>query len=113
MLMLQFSQEDFHQCLPIHEKREEIKENPPKKALIIDAKIEVGDSDIHQLQYKRIFDQTLNGCKNNYVVACLEKISSGHRKTLEKNGIIVVENVVPNKEGEEEFVKIVKKILKL
>ena len=111
--MLQFSQEDFHQCLPIHKKREKIKENPPKRALIIDAKIEVGDSDIHQvLEYKRIFDQTLN-CQNNYVVACLEKISSGHRKILEKNGIIVVEYVVPNKEGEEEFVKIVKKILKL
>ena len=97
-----------------YEKREEIKENPPKRALIIDAKIEVGDSDIHQvLEYKRIFDQTLNGCQNNYVVACLEKISSGHKKILEGNGIIVVEDVAPYKEGEERFKKAIKEFFEL
>jgi len=96
-----------------YEKREDIKENPPKRALIIEAKIEVGDSDIHQvLEYKRIFDQTLN-CQNNYVVACLEKISSGHKKTLEKNGIIVVENVAPYKEGEEKLKEIIRKFFEL
>ena len=90
-------------------RREDIRKNPPKKALVIDAKIEMGDSDLEQLlAYKKIFDETLDGCETKYIVACLEKIFPYHKRTLEANGMKVIEDVASRTAGEETFIREIK-----
>jgi|GEM_PF-3672415 len=92
-----------------YEERIKIKENPPKRALIIDAKIEVGKLDVIQIsKYKEIFNETLKGSQNGYIVACLGDIYPSYKIELERIGITVIENVAPDKEGEGEFIKVVR-----
>ena len=88
--------------------REDLEKNPPRNVVVIDAKIEIRDSDVEQLRgYKEIFGRKFK--KVHYVVACLER--ARYKQVLEKFGYTVIENVSPDDVGEKNFIDTIKNFL--
>ncbi len=90
-----------------YRSRKDLTDNLPNNIILIDAKINITDSDLKQLKsYRDVFNREFKKGRMHYVVASLERA-----KQLGKLGFIVVENVAPGKEGEVKFVETIRNII--
>ncbi|WP_148883172.1 hypothetical protein [Thermococcus aciditolerans] len=93
-----------------YRSRGNILENPPDKAVLIDAKVEMTQSDLKQLlEYRAKFPQTFGNIE--FIVAAIEKMSAHYKHKLEREGYTVIELVFPNKPGENEFQEAIRKVI--
>ncbi len=90
--------------------RSDLSENPPDKAALIDAKVEMTQSDLKQLlEYRTKFPETFENIE--FIVAAIDKMPAHYRHKLEREGYRVIEQVFPNKPGENEFQEAIRDII--
>ncbi len=90
--------------------RSDLSENPPDKAVLIDAKVEMTQSDLKQLlEYRTKFPETFENIE--FIVAAIDKMPANYKHKLEREGYRVIEQVFPNKPGENEFQEAIRDII--
>ena len=92
-----------------YRSREELGSSPPRKILVIDAKIDVTKDDLRQLRgYRELFDR-IKIADTTYIVASLERVA--YRPYLGEMGYIVIEEVHPEGSGKDEFKRKIREML--
>ncbi|NJE02052.1 hypothetical protein [Thermococcus sp. JdF3] len=93
-----------------YHSRKDILENPPNRAVLIDAKVEMTQNDLKQLlEYRAKFPETFGNIK--FIVAAIDKMPAHYMHKLEREGYKVIEQVFPNKPGENEFQEVIRNII--
>jgi hypothetical protein len=92
----------------IYRRKEDVLKNPPQNSILIDAKVEITNSDVKQLrEYRKRFGDIFKN--STFIVASIGK--APYKEELETLGYIVIEDVFPDKPGEKEFQETIKVII--
>jgi len=95
-----------------YHSRDDLLQNPPDKAVLIDAKVGMTENDLKQLkEYRAKFPETFENIE--FIVAAIEKIPAHYKYKLEGEGYRVIENVFPGRSGEKEFQEVLQNIIEM
>ena len=95
-----------------YHSRDDLLQNPPDKAVLIDAKVGMTENDLKQLkEYRDKFPETFENIE--FIVAAIEKIPAHYKYKLEGEGYRVIENVFPGRSGEKEFQEVLQNITEM
>ena len=95
-----------------YHSRDDLLQNPPDKAVLIDAKVGMTEDDLKQLkEYREKFPKTFENIE--FIVAAIEKIPAHYKYKLEGGGYRVIENVFPGRSGEKEFQEVLQNIIEM
>lgn len=93
-----------------YHSRGDILKDPPDRAVLIDAKVEMTQGDLRQLlEYRANFPKMFENTE--FIVAAIEETQPDYRYKLEREGYRVIEQVSPDKPGEKEFQEAIRNII--